>query len=160
MYDIKMLCQTAKISQQTFYRLSRENDDFRAIVEANREKKGNSFYYAAPVLSWLLDYKGAERASIPGETHTTPAEAPTMAPVPPQWEEREKNFLTQIEALQAEIERLNAALEAKEEERKELFTQHSQLLMLFSLEKQEKQALLPAPKKPLSQRIKSLFRKE
>ena len=39
MLSIKDICQEANISQQTFYRLVRENPDFRTLVESGREKK-------------------------------------------------------------------------------------------------------------------------
>lgn len=63
-------------------------------------------------------------------------------------------------ALQAKIEALEAKLAEAEAERKELISQNSHLLLLLSQEKQEKQLLLPAPKKSIRERIKGLFHKQ
>lgn len=164
MYNIKILCEKANISQQTFYRLLRENDDFRELVEKNKQKKGNGFRYSEAVLDWLRDYRGI----TPEPEQQQPAATPTENPVeaaetpaePPVWADREKELLNQIAALEREMTRLTAALDDKEQERKALFLQNANLLMLLTQEKAEKQALLPPPqqpKLPLGQRIRSFF---
>ena len=151
MYNIKSLCEKSNISQQTFYRLLRENKDFRELVENNKEKKGNGYRYTDTVLSWLLDYKGIE---------LLPEEPATPAEMPPETiltDERERTLLNQINALEAEIDGLKAIIDEKEQERKALLLQNANLLLLLTQEKQEKQALLPAPRQSFSQRIKALF---
>lgn len=147
MYNIKSLCEKSNISQQTFYRLLRENKDFRELVEKNKEKKGNGYRYTDAVLSWLLDYKGIEEPSTPAE----------MPPETILTDERERTLLNQIKALEAEIDGLKAIIDEKEQERKSLLLQNANLLLLLTQEKQEKQALLPAPRQSFSQRIKALF---
>ena len=164
MYNIKTLCEKSNISQQTFYRLIRENDDFRELVEKNKEKKGNGFRYSEAVLDWLCDYRGIEaeqpaqkKPEVTAEKPVEAAETPSEKPV---WADREKDLLGQIDTLEREIQRLTAALEDKEQERKALFLQNSNLLYLLTQEKTEKQALLPPPKQPkqpISQRIKAFF---
>lgn len=151
MYNIKSLCEKSNISQQTFYRLLRENKDFRELVENNKEKKGNGYRYTDAVLSWLLDYKGIE---LLPEEPSTPAEMP---PETILTDERESALLNQINALEAEIDGLKAIIDEKEQERKSLLLQNANLLLLLTQEKQEKQALLPAPRQSFSQRIKALF---
>lgn len=163
MYDIKMLCQRSNISQQTFYRLIKENEEFRELVEKNRQKRGNSYHYPEEVLQWLLAYYSIpsepteEKPSTKAETPVEASESPSK---PSETVDREKLLLDKINALEGEIKALEAKLEDKEQERKALFLQNSQLLFLLSQEKQEKQALLPAPKKPILERIKELFVKE
>ena len=169
MYNIKILCEKANISQQTFYRLIRENDDFRELVEKNKQKKGNGFRYSEAVLAWLCDYRGltpeqqptAAAIEKPAEAATeNPAESSETPSEPPVWADREKELLEQIAALEREISRLTAALDEKEQERKALFLHNSNLLLLLTQEKAEKQALLPPPqqpKLPLGQRIKAFF---
>lgn len=164
MYNIKILCEKANISQQTFYRLIRENDVFRELVEKNKQKKGNGFRYSEAVLDWLRDYRGIE-PELPQQDPTAakaenPVEATEQPSEPPADEDREKELLRQIASLESEITRLTAALEDKEQERKALFLQNSNLLYLLTQEKNEKQALLPPPpqpKQPLGQRIRSFF---
>lgn len=164
MYNIKILCEKANISQQTFYRLLRENDDFRELVEKNKQKKGNGFRYSEAVLAWLCDYRGVtpepEQQQPTAANPVPPVEAAETPAEPPVWADREKELLNQIAALEREITRLTAALEDKEQERKALFLQNSNLLYLLTQEKTEKQALLPPPKQPkqpISQRIKAFF---
>ncbi len=165
MYNIKTLCEKANISQQTFYRLTRENEEFRELVEKNKQKKGNGFRYSEAVLAWLLDYRGIEPEQQPQQdpaaaTEGKPIEASEQPSEPPVWADREKELLTQIAALEREIARLTASLDDKEQERKALFLQNSNLLYLLTQEKNEKQALLPPPpqpKLPLGQRIRSFF---
>ena len=164
MYNIKILCEKANISQQTFYRLLRENDDFRELVEKNKQKKGNGFRYSEAVLDWLRDYRGIEpeqqQDPTAAATEAKPVEASETPAEPPVWADREKELLNQIAALEREITRLTAALDDKEQERKALFLQNANLLMLLTQEKAEKQALLPPPqqpKLPLGQRIRAFF---
>ena len=164
MYNIKTLCEKANISQQTFYRLTRENEEFRALVEANKQKKGNGFRYTEAVLEWLCDYRGINQEQQeqpqPAASTEKPLEATETPSEPPVWADREKELLRQIAALESEITRLTAALDDKEQERKALFLQNANLLMLLTQEKAEKQALLPPPqppKLPLGQRIKAFF---
>lgn len=176
MYKIDILCQKAHISQQTFYRLTKTNNDFRELVEKNREKKGSSYRYGEPVLSWLLDYSGIQdkssqeqqpQPSSQGATEQA-AERSETAPPPPEASTREKELLDRIEALEREIDGLRAALNDKEQERKALFIQNIQLVRILGQEKEEKQALLPAPgsaavpaaaspRPPFVERIKALF---
>ena len=163
MYDVKTLCYRSIISQQTFYRLIKENEEFRELVETGRQKRGNSYHYPETVLQWLLEYYSIP--SEPTEAKDTPqeekpVEASESPSEPSETVDREKPLLDRINALEAEIRALEAKLEDKEQERKALFLQNSQLLFLLSQEKQEKQALLPAPKKPLLERIKGMFAKE
>ena len=69
MYDIKTLCQRSNISQQTFYRLMKGNEEFRELVETSRQKRGSSYHYPEAVLQWLMAYH-----SLPTEEKTTPKE--------------------------------------------------------------------------------------
>ena len=86
--------------------------------------------------------------------------APKIASEPPEDEGRQKPLLDEISALNQKIDALQKALDDKEQERKALFVQNGQLLFLLSQEKQEKQALLPSPKKPILERIKRILKKD
>lgn len=165
MYDVKTLCQRSNISQQTFYRLTKENEEFGELVKQGRQKRGNSFHYPETVLQWLLAYYSIPSEPTeekPAPKEEKPVEASQSPSEPSETVDREKPLLDKIDALEAEIRALQAKLEEKEQERKALFIQNGQLLYLLSQEKQEKQALLPAPavKKPLIERIKGMFSKE
>lgn len=152
MLSIKDLCQHANISQQTFYRLTRENKEFRTLVETKREKKGNGYRYDTAVLDWLYSYYDREDTSIPAvEVPEGPSEADLLL-------DEVKSLSEQLRALQGEYEALEAKYQSSEKERQMLLLQNNQLLCLLSQEKQEKQALLPQPRKPLMEKIKSLFK--
>ncbi len=158
MLDVKSLCQKANISQQTFYRLIRENKEFSSLVENNRQKKGNGYKYDTPVLEWLYNYYDREQAEAEQEQATeSPVEAPASPVEGLDGEERIKTLLEENTALHAQIDDLKQQLEDKEQERRALFAQNAQLILLLGQEKQEKQALLPAPRKPIGERIKALF---
>lgn len=152
--DIATLCQRASISQQTFYRLTRDNQELRSLVKSDRKKRGNGYQYSNDVLKWLLTYYGkGETVEEKRETRESPEEAqegPTDAPAVEGGEIHDTEVET---ALRAEIERLRAMLEEERQERQELHRQNAQLLLLLSQEKQEKQLFLPAPKKSLWERL-------
>lgn len=164
MYNIKMLCQKANISQQTFYRLIKENREFGEIAEKGREKRGNSFRYPENVLNWLLEYYSIHQEDKPDdntEQDDRPAEPNQDYLKLKEDFEREKSILIdKISTLENERDALETKLEEKEQERKALLLQNGQLLFLLAQEKQEKQALLPSPKKPFMERIKGIFKKE
>lgn len=172
MFSIKILCEKSNISQQTFYRLVRENEEFRALVESNREKKGNGYRYDTPVLEWLSAYYDKGEEAEPTEK---PVEAST-SPVEPLKDTAEENISqgetdalkADLEALQAKYDKLKsrydklkADYEALEGERKTLLAYQGNLLYLLTQEKNEKQQLLLAPPhKTIGEKIKGLFKRE
>lgn len=158
MYDVKTLCQLSNISQQTFYRLIRENNEFRTLVESNRQKKGSGYKYDSAVLEWLYSFydisPDATTGEAPLENALEGAESPSNSL---EAEQRINSLLEEIEGLKGQIDALTADLEKKEAERQMLFQQNAQLILLLGQEKQEKQALLPPPRKPIGERIKAFF---
>lgn len=153
MLSIKDLCQRANISQQTFYRLARDNNEFSAVIETNRVKKGNGFRYNEAVLEWLCAYYDREtEPEAPSEASETPLEHDEL-------QQQIKALTEQNEALESEITSLKAKLLDAEQERKLLIGQNAQLTLLLGQEKMEKQALLPAPRKPFIERVKGFFAK-
>lgn len=133
----------------------KENEEFRELVETNRQKRGNSYHYPETVLEWLTAYY-----LVSAEKKDTSSKASERPFKPFEAVDREKPLLDRISALEGQIEALEAKLDEKEQERKALFVQNNQLLYLLAQEKQEKQALLPAPKKSFFERIKDVFSKK
>ena len=156
MFDTKTLCEKACISQATFYRLIRENKSLRVLTENNATKKGKRKYYSDTVLQWLLKHNDSP---LDTPTSETPVSEHTQQQIPPQHPNREELLLEQVAILKAEVERLTNALASKETESNALIYQVTTLTALLNQEKQEKLALLPAPKTTLKQRIKALFKK-
>lgn len=158
MYDIATLCERSHISPQTFYRLRNEHSDLEELVNNHREKRGKVYVYGEPVLDWLLNFyripQGEASAPADEQNASEPPESPSE---PPVLSAEVKDLHEKIKDLEAEIEALKASLDEKERERREMFLQNGQLLLLLSQEKQEKQLLLPSPRRPLLDRIRSVF---
>ena len=152
--DIATLCKRASISQQTFYRLSKENSEFRTLVERERKKRGNGYQYSSDVLAWLLTYYGKEETMEEKRETRESAAEPQESPSEGQEAADKETHAAEVEtALRAKIERLRAMLEEERKERQEMVRQNAQLLLLLSQEKQEKQLFLPAPKKSIWERL-------
>lgn len=161
MYDIATLCERSHISPQTFYRLRNEHSDLEELVNNHREKRGKVYVYGEPVLEWLLNFycipQNEASASADDSTVSDPPERPSEPSISPN---EVKDLHEKINDLEAEIEALKASLAEKERERKEIFLQNGQLLLLLAQEKQEKQLLLPAPRRPLLDRIRAAFSRD
>ena len=69
-------------------------------------------------------------------------------------------FTAKVEKLELENAFLREQVAALKEDKKVLNEQFSNTLLLFTQEKQEKQLLLPAPKKPLMERMKDWMQKK
>ena len=146
-YTIKELCHLSNISQATFYRLISDDREFSELTQSNREKIGNGYRYDRAVLEWLYHRYNIKQ----------PPEKPLEAPAEPA---DQPNYLAKIASLEGEIEALKAALAKKDEEIAYFKNNNDQLLLLLQMEKQEKVALLPAPKKSFVERIRTIFTKE
>ena len=168
-YTVKELATTCKVSVQSIYNLKDKNKEF---FKQNSKRNQRTIYYNQAVLDFLLDYYRLDKdisdsdkvlyEKIGGETKISEREnSPILTSSTDELtESRIKDYESQIDALKAEIERLNKDLATKEEERKELLKQNGALILTLSQEKQEKMLLLPAPKKPFGERVKALFHKE
>ncbi len=175
-YTVNDIITNFHISKTTFYAQVKKNTDFFTAnstkIRTAGEKNKPFTRYNQAVFDFFASQYGIEEAvsAVPDAVLKkilleggggTPTEAPETPPesifspaddVKPTQEDKN--------ALQAKIEALEAKLAEAEAERKELISQNSHLLLLLSQEKQEKQLLLPQPKKSLSTRLKSLFHKK
>ena len=176
-YTINDLSSKCEVSKQSIYNHIRNNQDF---INKNSTRKQRKIYYNQAVMDFFLAYydkapteKPDTEKSITGEVpkkETPNIENPITGEVPTRGEnsvsesspadDRIKALESNIDAKDAEIKRLNDLLAAKEEERKELLNQNGALILTIQQLQQEKMLLLPAPKKPLGERVKSLFHKE
>lgn len=143
-FTIDDLTRQLSKSKQSLYLLFNKNKTF---INQNSIRKQRKIFYNQAVLDYLTDYY----------THGAPVEAPTKPIEAPSPEDRGDAAQSEIDALRAKIAVLEAQLEAKEAERAELFKQNSQLLLLLSQEKAEKALYLPAPRKSIGERFRSLF---
>lgn len=159
-YAIEDLASKCQVSKQSIYNLLSKDKDF---IKQNSTRQARKIKYNQAVLNKLLLYYNK-----PEETdHAQEAiEAPTI--VSETSPDKTTNETTEaivaplkaeIEALKKELEELRQQLAAKEAERMELLKQNGALILTLQQEKQEKQALLPAPKKSFGDRLKGLFSK-
>jgi len=176
-YTINDLSSKCEVSKQSIYNHIRNNQDF---INKNSTRKQRKIYYNQEVMDFFLTYYDKAPTEKPdieksnGEEvkpkETSDIEKPIGEEVPnkgeksvsesPSVDDRIKALESDIDAKDAEIKHLNDLLAAKEEERKELLNQNGALILTIQQLQQEKLLLLPAPKKPLGERIKSIFHKD
>jgi len=163
-YTINDISATVKISKPSLYALIKKNS---AFIKDNSIRKQRKIYYNQAVMDFFVSYYSPDtEKKIPDEViDTDTAEAQTensLLEASYKEEEQQARIDTlhaEIEALHAEIDTLRKQLDAKEEERKELLRQNGALILTISQLQQEKQLLLPAPKRSIGERVKGLFHK-
>lgn len=155
--DISNICQKTK---QSIYNLIKQNQGF---IKNNSKRYGKRIRYNQEALNFFLDHYGMQTPGITQDTLLDPLNDHNNGTTSTTSGEGKGNPLpaeqAKIEALQAEIDRLNQLLEDKEAERKELLNQNGALILTLQQEKQEKMLLLPAPRKGIGETIKGWFKK-
>lgn len=145
-YTIEDVATVCKKTRQSIYNLSKKNSQF---IDDNSITYQRRRRYNQAAMKFFTEYYGAVTPEAASSEATVNDEA-TQA----------TSTQSEVTALQEEINRLNKVLEEKEAERKELFQQNNTLLLILQQEKQEKMLLLPAPRKPLGQRVKEFFKRD
>lgn len=128
-------------SKQSIYQVFNRN---RQFIRENSIRLNRKIYYNQSVFDFLSDYYA----------HGAPIEAPNKPIEAPAREDGGG------EAAQKRIAALEAKIEALEAQCADLMKQNGALLLLLQQEKQEKMLLLPAPRKPLGDKLRDLFRKQ
>ena len=163
-YTINDIKAAVNVSLQSLYTLIRKN---QAFINENSMRKSRKIYYNQAVMDFFVSYYLPDtEKKIPDEViDTEKAEEQAENPLKnPSYREEEQQaridaLQVEIKALHAEIDTLRKQLDAKEEERKELLHQNGALILTISQLQQEKQLLLPAPRKSIGEKVKGLFRK-
>lgn len=154
---------TAKVnrSEQAIYRLMKSNNELKAIISEHSYKVGGRrTLYGSTVLDWLKEYYNVVQASSEAPDAPPDVEQAEVDPEDNAQHEAEIAALrAEIAALQRDVESLRSDLALKEQERQALFVSNGQLLLLLSQEKQEKQALLPKPRQPFTNKLIALFKR-
>lgn len=163
-YTVQEISSTCQKSRQAIYSLLKNNPELSSIAKANSRKFSTSIKYSQEVVNACKAFYGIENEDMTGnapaigvsegaEAENPDSSAPRIAEL-----EQQLEALTEAnKALQEQLKAKEEQLSTKDEERKELLQQNGALLLLLQQEKQEKQALLPAPRKTLGRRIKELF---
>ena len=148
-YTVNDIVSECKVSKQSIYTLIKKNSTF---INDNSMRKQRKIYYSQAAMDFFISYYNAEQ---PPET---PQKAEEQAEKVISAELHAEKLEAENAALHAEILRLREQLDAKEAERLELLRQNGALILTLQQEKQEKQLLLPAPKKSFGDKVKSLFK--
>ena len=165
-YTINQIASRCKVSITSINNLKKKNQDF---INKNSMRRQHKIYYNQAAMDFFLSYYSADTDTdkkIPdkiieiqkggGQAENPPSETSyTDKPHESQLDE----LKAEIGALQTEIGALRKQLEAKESERLELLRQNGALILTISQLQQEKQLLLPAPKRSISERVKGFFHK-
>lgn len=163
-YTINQIASRCKVSITSINNLKKKNQDF---INKNSMRRQHKIYYNQAAMDFFLSYYSADTDTdkkIPdkiidtdtaeGQAENPPSEASyTDKPHESQLDE----LKAEIEALQTEIGALRKQLEAKESERLELLRQNGALILTISQLQQEKQLLLPTPRKSFVDRLKAIF---
>ena len=163
-YTINDISATVKISKPSLYALIKKNS---AFIKDNSIRKQRKIYYNQAVMDFFVSYYSPDTEkkipdnlidtdSAEGQAENPPLE--TSSADKPH-ESQLDELKAEIGALQAEIGALREQLDAKEAERLELLRQNGALILTLQQTQQAQMLLLPAPKKPLSDRLKALFHK-
>ena len=168
-YSMRQLQTITGKPPQTIHRLMRENASLIALLPEHRTKQDNGqVFYDEAILEWLKNYFQLKNGPVSGNevggvnqkdeaeeipNHTAPASKALIDEMKQQIRELEQ----QIASKDKEIADLEKQIQDKEAERLHFVTQNGQLMALLMAEKQEKQRLLPPPRKPIIERIKGLF---
>ena len=179
-YLITDIQEKAKVSITSLIAFKKKHQEF---FNNNSTRIQRKLYYNQAAMDFFLSYYQpdlkAENEKIPVsdiDTDTDKKEPdfsvntqraeerrenpPLEAPQTDEPPEGQLNALQRkIDALEAELASLHKQLDASEEEKKELLRQNGEVLLILQMEKAEKKLFLPAPKKTLMERMKSLFHK-
>lgn len=157
-YTIKEISKIIGRKPAMIYNYFNENEESKSFYYSHREMGANGGY--------IYDDEALERLKIKvgvsngvGGSILKNEEQIITEPTPPPSMELEK-AKADLESIQRKYEELEAKLKEVEAERKQLLEQNGNLLLLLSQEKAEKQRLLPAPRKTIREKIRSLFKKE
>ena len=163
MYSVKELVLKTGKTEQTIYRLARENEEFRNIWEQSQTRIGNKKRYGEDVLAWLVNHYNLSSVAEQnvGASFYSASNGQIPQPIAQQVENliRENEALKgQIEAIKRENELLCAQLataERREKEDKEILG-HTLLCLQQATQAQRS---LDTPKPSVFQRVKQLFSK-
>lgn len=134
------------------------NED-RSFFYSHREMGSNGGYvYDDEVLERLKIKVGVSNGVVGSITEKE--EPNIMELTPPHSVRANEARENELNDLKIKYDELKETYEKVESERQELLKQNGNLLLLLSQEKAEKQMLLPAPRKSIREKIRSLFKKE
>lgn len=155
-YTIKDLSTALNKTEQSLYKLIKKNDELAKLIDDNSREIGTNHkkLYGEPVLEWLIKHYKLKSSltddsvgvSSSGEkTEDEPKITPRdndsdTVDKPVDYKKKYKRLKKQYDELAEAYDNLSAMFENERNEKQAI-------LKLFAMEKAEKQALLPAPKK-------------
>lgn len=162
MFSMDEIAARVGKSKQALYNLIKTNQDLSMLVKTNKVKSGQSVKYGLPVLEWFINHyqlnlitedDAAEAVREPEPQEIPEPSAPGQTANAPEL----AALRQEVQRLTEENERLRAAYDKAEEERGELMKQNGILALTLQQVQQEKMLYLPAPKKPLGERVRDFI---
>lgn len=168
MYSMKDLSSIIKITPQSIHSLIKHNQELSSIIKQHTERKGRNVFYDEVVLDWLRAYYGVEaateepQAAASGDTENPTANdvaagvvEPEEEAIPEQTAPDDRDAI--IARQEEQITFLKAQVIELTNDKAYLREENARLLLILQEEKEEKRLLLPAPRKPIGERIRALF---
>ena len=164
LYTIKELEEIVGRTPATLYAYMRSDAETKDFFANHRqERRKGAYLYDDDALQRLkIRFCVEDRVGI-GSLKT---ENPEIPQTMPQYQPENEALTAELEDLKGKYEALQADFARVEGERAELLKQNgvlteqmNHLLLLLSMEKQEKQALLPQPRKTIGERIRNFFKR-
>ena len=169
-YGLKDLMAISQTSERAIRQLFKTNSELRELKKEHKVSKNNRVFYDDVIYNWFLEhYKDKNSQMIENvlpPQDILPQKRENPDNVAPLIEENSR-LTAELEEIKGKYAALQADFEKAEGERVELLRQNglkteeiSHILLLLSQEKAEKQALLPAPRRSIGEKIKGLFKRK
>ena len=166
MFSMDDLSTRLTISKQSLYKLINNNQELSTLIKEHSTRQKRKIYYDDVVFEWLCQHYGIK----PGVSNGVAAGAfQDRSEIIP--EDAAPTSAARIAELEAQVKELEAKLKAADDERQRLHQENGALLLTVSQMSntisqmsntafQQFQAsvkMLPAPRKPILERIKGIF---
>lgn len=165
LYTIKEIETIIHRTAPTIYAFMRSDEEMRKFFNQHRqERQRGGYLYDDDAIELLkmrfcVEDDGAIGANGNAESDI-PLCIPPMATQIDELSQEKERLTAELEDLKGKLELLQEEFDKVKAENSELLRQNGNLLLLLSQEKAEKQALLPAPRRSIGERLKSIFKKK
>lgn len=166
MFSMDELSTRLKISKQSLYKLINNNQELSTLIKEHSTRQKRKIFYDNAVFEWLCQHygikPGVSNGVVEGVSQNEGDIRPDATPAA---------SAARIAELEAQVKELEAKLKAADDERQRLHQENGALLLTVSQMSntisqmtntafQQFQAsvkMLPAPRKPILERIKGIF---
>ena len=167
MFSMDELSTRLNISKQSLYKLINNNQELSTLIKEHSTRQKRKIFYDNVVFEWLCQHYGIKPGVSNGVVEGASQNESDVLPD----DTAPAVSVARIAELEAQIKELEAKLKAADDERQRLHQENGALLLTVSQMSntisqmsntafQQFQAsvkMLPAPRKPLLERIKGIF---